>query len=527
MKVLIADKLADAGLARFQNYPQLEIEVATGLNEDELCGKIRDYDAVIVRSAPRITEAVISSGHRLRAIGRAGIGVDNIDVPTATERGIVVLNTPDANATTTAELTIGHLLSLSRHLPAADRSVRAGKWERSKFVGAELCGKTIGIIGYGTIGRIVAARCQGLKMRVIGFDPFVTREVFDEDGVVSHTLEELLSQSDYISLHCPLTEKTRHLLDAKAIAQTKPGARIINCARGGLIDEAALASALESGHLAGAALDVFEKEPPLDSPLLQLPNVVFTPHLGASTEEAQVAVGVAIVDQIAAFLLSGEARNAVNIPYVPSEELNRGRPFQELARRLGLLLAALVDQPLSTVEVSLCGKAAELDPHPIAVEALAGLLKDKLSVPVNRINARHLARRQGITLTESVSDEETQGFLSLLRVAVKNGDSQKSVVGTLLGERQPRLIRIDDYEVEAIPEGTLLLTQHDDRPGVVGALGQLLARENVNISRRQVGIAPNETTAIAIIGISSPLTQETLREIEDIPAIEKVCQITL
>ena len=524
--ILIADSIADEGVAAIKAHPGFEVIVEPGLGEADLCARVRTVDAVVVRSATRITAKVLAAVERLKVIGRAGIGVDNIDVEAATERGVVVLNTPDANATTTAELAIAHLLSLSRRLPQADRSVRAGEWKRSQFIGTEVFGKTIGIVGFGTIGRIVANRCLGLQMRVVAYDPFVTKEAMAAEGVESLDLESLLANSDYVTLHCPLLDKTRGLLSRERLARMKPGSRLINCARGGLVDEAALMEALESGHLAGAALDVFEHEPPAGSPLLQQKNIVLTPHLGASTEEAQLAVGVAIARQVATFLETGEAINAVNLPHVSSEELHRIRPYQELAYRLGRLLSALAPSALQQLDVVLYGRAAELDPRPVAAEALAGLLRDRLSTPVNSVNAVPLARRQGIALLESRS-LESEEYLSLVTVTGRHSGGAASVAGTLLGERHPRLVRIDDYEVETVPEGTLLITRHEDRPGVVGALGNLLGREHVNISRMQVGTGPSDGEAIAVVGISSPLSPELLHQVEEIPAVHKVYQVTL
>lgn len=525
MKILVADAIAEEGIALLRENG-FTIVVETGLSEAALCERIGDCEAVIVRSATFITETVIAAGRALRVIGRAGVGVDNIDVGAATERGIVVLNTPDANATTTAELTIAHLLSLSRHLPAADRSMRAGGWERSRFLGTEIAGKVLGVIGYGTIGRIVAARCLGLTMRVLAYDPFVTESTLIADGVEPVSLDRLFAEADFLTLHCPLTDKTRGLINAERIAHMKPGARLINCARGELLDEQALLVALESGHLAGAALDVFAQEPPTGSALLSSDKLVFTPHLGASTQEAQVAVGVAVARRVANYLSRGEAINAVNLPHVPTEEMQRIRPYQDLARRLGRLLAALAPGPLDAAEVALSGRAGEFDPHPIAIEALVGLLQDQMSVPVNSVNARCLAKRQGIALVESRS-EEAHDYLALVSVIGHHARGTTTLVGTLLSDSHPRLVRIDDYQVETVPEGTLLITEHDDRPGVVGALGTLLGREQINISRMQVGVAVSRQRAIAVIGISAPLSEPLLRQVEAIAAIDKVYQLTL
>lgn len=526
MKVFVADNIAPEGVEYLRQQNGLEVIFKTGLSEAEVCDEIVDAEALIVRSAVKVTPAVIAAAPKLRVIGRAGIGVDNIDVDCATERGIVVLNTPDANATTTAELAIAHMFSLSRNLPEADHSVRSGKWERSGFMGAEISGKTIGIIGYGTIGRIVASRCLGLKMRVLAYDPFVTKEVFEAHGVESMELEAMLAQVDYLTLHCPLIEKTRGIINAERITMMKPGARVINCARGGLIDEDALLAAIENGHLAGAALDVFASEPPKNSPLLKNQNIVFTPHLGASTEEAQVAVGVAISRQIADYLIKGEAVNALNVPFIPSEELNKVRPYQRLAACLGKLLAALASSPVEQLEIILSGRAAEVEPRPIAVEAMVGLLSGQLSQPVNSVNACHLAKRQGITLIET-RDESTHDYVSLISVRGTCRDRTITIKGTLLGESHPRLVQIDEYEIEAVPEGTLLITRHDDRPGVVGALGDILGQAQVNISRMHVGNSSNDNSAIAIIGISAPLDEKQLTQVTEIPAIQRVWQLSL
>lgn len=525
-RILIADPIHEHAQSLLASRPGFEVAVATGLSEAELTGRIGDYDGIIVRSKTRITSAAISAGQRLKVIGRAGIGVDNIDVAAATERGIVVLNTPDANATTTAELALAHLLSLSRHLPQADRSMRAGEWQPGKFVGTELAGKSVGVIGFGTIGRIFARRCLALKMQVLAYDPFVTPEIIEQVGAEPVTLDALLARADYVSLHCPLTEGTRNLIGAERFMQMKAGARLINCARGGLVDEAALGEALQSGRLAGAALDVYAHEPPRDSPLLTLDSVVLTPHLGASTKEAQQAVSVKIVEDVAAFLTTGEALSAVNLPRISTEQLGRTRPYRHLAHALGRFIAAITRDPITELEVGLFGRAAELDPRPITSHALVGLLDKRLAVPVNQVNAVQLAQRQGIAVRETRS-EVTHNYIALVEVRATTTSGATSVAGTLLGEHLPRLVRIDDYEVEAVPQGHMLFTRHDDCPGVVGALGGILGRENINISRMQVGIANGTSEAIALIGISASLSEQALAEIQALPAIRQVVQIAL
>ncbi len=525
-KVLIADALHEDGRNLLAGMPGISVDVATGLDEAGLAGRIAGYDALIVRSKSKVTRPVLNAGSTLKVVGRAGIGVDNIDVPAATEKGIVVFNTPDANATTTAELTIAHILSLSRHLPQADRAVRAGEWQPTRYVGTELAGKTIGIIGFGTIGRLVAERCLGLKMRVLAHDPFVTAEAMKHIAAEPATIDDLIGRSDYITLHCPLTDGTRNLIAAAQIARMKKGVRLINCARGGLLDEAALLDGLKSGQVAGAALDVYVKEPPAGSPLIEQPNVVLTPHLGASTDEAQQAVSVKIAEAIGKFLSSGEAETAVNLPRIPQDQFDLSKPYQSLARALGRLAGALSKAPVNEVVVRLFGRVGELDPRPIGTEALVGLLTSWHPERVNRVNAAHLAKAHGIETRISRS-ETSRDYVSLIEIATVSAGKTTTVAGTLLGGRMPRLVRIDDYLVEAVPEGHFLFTRHRDQPGVVGALGSILGRENVNIQRMHVGIDGSADYAIALLGVSRALPQKVLSEIRALPQIIEALEFTL
>lgn len=524
--VLIADPIHEDGRALLTKDARIRVDVETGLDEASLVERIADYDALVVRSKTRVTRPVIAAATRLKAIGRAGIGVDNIDVPAATERGIVVFNTPDANATTTAELTVAHLLSLSRNLPQAGLSVRQGEWQPARFSGVEVAGKTAGVIGFGTIGRLVAQRCAGLKMRVLAYDPFVAPEIMEQSGAEPVALDDLLAAADYVTLHCPLTDKTRYLIDAKGLAAMKRGARIINCARGGLIDESALVDALKSGHLAGAALDVYEKEPPAGSPLLSLDNVVLTPHLGASTAEAQQAVSVRIASDVINFLSTGAAETAVNLPRVTSEQLVRTIPYQQLAHALGRLVGSICEGPISELVVRLFGRVAELDSRPITSEALVGLLSRRMTGRVNRVNAAHLAKLQGIEVRESKT-ENARDFVSLVEISAVTDKGPITVAGTLLGERHARLVRIDDYDVEAVLEGHFLFTRHHDQPGVVGALGGILGRENINISRMHVGLGSSDSTAIALVSTSAPLSATAMAEIKALGPIEQAVEFEL
>ena len=525
-RILVADKIASEGVTYLREQSGFEVSVEAGLDEDALCTAMGEVDALIVRSATKVTPRVLAAAPRLEVVGRAGIGVDNIDVAHATERGVVVLNTPDANATTTAELTIAHLLSLSRNLPRADRSVREGKWERAALTGTEVAGKTLGVVGYGTIGRLVAARARGLGMNLLVHDPFVTSEVIEADGGVAAELASVLAAADYVTLHAPVTPQTRGLIGADELANMKDGARLINCARGALVDETALAEALVSGKLAGAALDVFASEPPKDSPLLGLENVVFTPHLGASTREAQIAVGVQIARQVATFLTTGEPVNAVNLPPVSAEVMARLRPFQALARRLGRLLGVLVEKPLDRVEVTLAGGPDDVAPSQVAVAALVGLLTDRFDVPVNQVNVSLLAESQGIRVVESRTGA-TGGYRTLVRVVGGSGADEVSVAGTLFDEHLPRLVAIDDFEIEAVLEGDLLVTRHEDRPGVLAAVTSTLADARLNITRLHLGPVGDRGLAVAVIGLDHAADEATLEAIGAVDAVLAVHPLSM
>ena len=526
-KILISDKLADDGINYLNEQSDIQIHIQTGLSEDELCELIPEYDALLIRSGTTVTEKVLRAAKKLKVVGRAGIGVDNVDVNAATEQGVIVMNTPDANATTTAELAIAHMFSLSRNLPEANQSVREGKWERSKLTGAEVSHKTLAILGFGTIGRIVAQRGNGLSMRVIAYDPFVTPEVFEEYGAEPVSLEELVKQADYLTLHCPMIEKTRGIIGAEQLAMMKKSAMLINCARGGLVDEAALLEALKNGEIAKAALDVYEHEPPKDSPLLELDNINFTPHLGASTREAQVAVSVEIARQVVTYLQTGEAVNALNIPRLSADELRKARSFMSVANILGKMLINLAEKPIEKLEVTTCGKAAEVEIRPISVEALVGILADQFSTPVNSVNAENIAKRQGISLVETKT-EDAEGYLSLIKLkAVCDDGETVSLEGTVLGASLPRIVKIDQFEIEVVPEGTLLVTRHDDKPGVISAISSVLGESNINISRMQVGTANNEQLAVAVISVTDEMDDSLVKAVCQIPAVKSVKQINL
>ena len=523
-KVFVADKLAPEGVSALQQYPELEVNFAPGLAVEDAIAHAEEADAIIVRSATKLKGKLLASSRRLKVIGRAGIGVDNIDLELATEKGVVVLNTPDANATTTAELAIAHMFSVSRKLPEADNSVRQGSWERNSFMGNEISGKTVGIVGFGTIGRLVAERCLGLKMSLVGFDPFVTEETFKQHGIEKCTLEELVTKADYVTLHCPVTKDTRHLFCKKIFSLMKKECIFINCARGELVDEAALADVLTSGKIAGAALDVYENEPPSNSPLLGLKNIYFTPHLGASTKEAQTAVGVEIAHSVAAYLIRSEVKNAVNVPNVESEKAQQVLPYISLGTKLGLLASKMVEGTIKKVEIGSLGAIASMETHSIASSVIVGLLSSHHSVPVNQINALALARRQGIHVAE-LNSADSKDYVSKLRVAVDFDDGNLVLEGTIFDELYPRLIKLNEYEVESPLSGHLLFTWHADQPGVIGVLGDILGRMGVNISRMQVGVSNNLQLAVALLGISKELDDKTLETIEEVDAVVRALQI--
>jgi D-3-phosphoglycerate dehydrogenase / 2-oxoglutarate reductase len=522
-RVLIADKLAPEGLAvlkRAVDAGQLAVDEKVGLSPDELCRVIGDYHGLIVRSSSQVTRAVIEAGQTLRVIGRAGIGVDNIDVPAATRRGIAVMNTPGGNNITTAEHTISMMLSLARAIPQATASMKAGKWEKSRFTGSEIYNKTLGVIGIGNIGRLVTERAQGLGMKVIAYDPFLSEEKAQQLGVEPVTLDELLGRSDFVSIHTPLMPETRNLIDAAALAKMKPTARLINCARGGIVDEAALTDVLRNKGLAGAALDVFEHEPPpADHPLLQLDNVICTPHLGAATAEAQVNVAVAIAEQLVDFLVHNVTRSAVNMPSVSAEMLEVLRPYLALAERLGSVQAQLLEEAPKEVTVEYAGEVATLDVQPITVAVLRGLLGRLLETSVvNYVNARELARERGIKVVESKS-REPKGFQNLIAVRVKTTQKTSDVAGAVFGRDIIRLVRINRFYLEAVPEGFILMLHNRDVPGVVGNVGMLLGEARINIAGLQLGREKVGGMALSLVHVDERIPAPVLDRLRRLPNI--------
>jgi D-3-phosphoglycerate dehydrogenase len=526
-RVLLSDSLAGQGIEVFKRYPRISVDAKAGLTAAELTGLIAPYDALVIRSATKVTREIIDAATSLKVIGRAGVGVDNVDLDAATRRGIVVMNSPLGNSITTAEHTITMMMAMARHIPAANAALRAGNWERGKFTGVEVCNKTLGVIGLGNIGRIVADRATGLKMKVIGFDPILTAEAAARAGIELVGLDELFKRSDFITVHAPLTDETRSIVGAAAFAMMRKGVRIINCARGGIVDEDALLEALNSGIVAGAALDVFVQEPPpLDHPLIHHENVVAVPHLGAATGEAQVQVAVDIAQQIADFLIEGTIRHAVNIPALSVQELEVLGPHLTLGEKLGRLSAQLIDEAPNQLTVGFAGEAAGLNAEPIIAAVLKGLLSGFLDQELNYVNAPFIARDRGIKITE-IRSRETTDYRNILTITVRTPTSTHEVTGAVFGNRALRLIRIDGYRVEAAPEGYFLMLHNRDVPGVVGAIGTMLGESGVNIAGLKLGRDRVGGTALSLFEVDGPVPTAILERLKTIPAITAAAQIKL
>ena len=518
-KVLITDPLADQGVERLQAQPHIDFDVRPGLTEQELVQHIVPYQGLIMRSGTRVTPAVIAAAQNLRVIGRAGIGVDNIDVEAATKRGIVVMNTPGGNNVTTAEHAVSLLLALARNIPQATASLKAGHWKRSQFTGTEVCNKVLGVVGLGNIGTIVAERALGLRMRVVAYDPFITPEAAAKMNVELATLEDLYQQADFITVHTPLTKETRGLIDTAAFARMKNGVRVINCARGGIIDEAALLAALESGKVTGAALDVFVDEPPpADHPLLQRPDVICTPHLGAATDEAQINVAIAIADQVAHFLQDGVIQNAVNFPALSQEQLAILEPYLLLGERLGSFLAQITSGAPLEIHIEYSGEITEYDVSPATAAVLRGVLSSILEQSVNYVNAPLIARERGLRVIESRSSAPSD-FLNSVTVSVQTKDSHNTAVGAVFSNQAVRLVRINHFHLEAVPEGTILMLNNKDVPGVVGLVGTLLGTLGINIAGLELGREKIGGEAISLIHVDDQVSSDVLAELRKLDPI--------
>ncbi len=515
-KVLISDKLSTAAVDIFKDRG-VDVDFKVGLAKEELIEIIDQYDGLAIRSATKVTSDVLDAASNLKVIGRAGIGVDNIDVPAATAKGIVVMNTPFGNSITTAEHAIAMMLALAREIPTANTSTQDGKWEKSRFMGVEVTSKTLGIIGCGNIGGIVADRAKGLHMRVIAYDPFLSAERAEQLGVEKVELEELLPRADFISLHTPLTDQTRNILSADAINRTKPGVRIINCARGGLIDEAALKVALESGHVAGAALDVFEEEPAKNNVLFGTENLIATPHLGAATQEAQENVALQVAEQMADFLLTGAVTNALNMPSLSADEAQHLKPFVQLAEQLGLFAGQLTESGITGAEIEYEGAVAERNTKPLTAAALAGVLKPLVS-EVNMVNAPVVAKERGIHVSETTRD--AQGvYESYIRLTLTTERQTRGVAGTVFSDGQPRIIQVKGINMEASLSPHMLYVTNEDKPGFIGALGTVLGDAGLNIATFNLGRAEEGSDAIALVAVDQTANGEVLERVRALPHV--------
>jgi len=526
MKILISDNLSARGVEALRRREKFQVDLNVGLPPEELKQILGGYHALIVRSETRVTSDILGAAEHLKVIGRAGTGVDNIDVPAATQRGIVVMNAAAGNSVTTAEHTIALLMSLARKVPQANAALRAGKWDKKRFLGTELCGKTLGVVGLGNIGKIVASRAVGLAMKVVAYDPFLPKEVAAKAGIEMVTLDELCQRSDFVTVHTPLTDETRGIIGEAAFAKMRDGVRIINCARGGLVDEEALYQAIKSGRVAGAALDVFVQEPPpKDHPLLSLEEVIVTPHLGASTAEAQDQVALTIAEQVADFLESGAVAGAVNVPAVSPEALEAMRPYLMLGEKLGSFQTQFFGHAFADVHISYSGEVASLDVHPITRAILTGLLSP-VSARVNQVNAALIAEERGIRVTESLA-HTAHDFTSLIQLTVRHDGQESQIAGTLFGRNDPRIVSINAHRLEAVPQGQMLVVRNDDQPGVVGRIGTFLGDHQINIaqlylSRKQVG-----GVAMSVYQVDEELDAATLVALTEVPHVLSVKQISL
>nr|WP_294848911.1 phosphoglycerate dehydrogenase [uncultured Sphingomonas sp.] len=523
VKVLISDKMDPKAAAIFRERG-IQVDEIIGETPEELIARIGEYDGLAIRSSTKVTKAVLGAATNLKVVGRAGIGVDNVDIPAATAHGVVVMNTPFGNSITTAEHAIALIFALARQLPEADASTQAGKWEKNRFMGVEVTGKTLGLIGAGNIGSIVASRALGLKMKVVAFDPFLTPERAVDLGIEKVELDELLRRADFITLHTPLTDQTRNILSRENIAKTKQGVRIVNCARGGLIDEAALKDALDSGHVAGAALDVFETEPAKDSPLFNTPNFISTPHLGASTSEAQVNVAIQVAEQMSDFLLLGGVTNAINMPSLSAEEAPKLKPYMALAEKLGKLVGQVLGDDIKAVAIEVEGAAAQLNQKPITGAVLAGLM-GTYSDTVNMVNAPFLAKERGLDVKEVRHDREG-AYQTLIAVEATTAKGTRRVAGTLFGNNSPRLVELLGIDIEAELEGSMLYIVNTDVPGFIGKLGSALGDADINIATFNLGRRKARDDAASLVAVDGKIGPDVVKTLSGLEGVRKVVPLS-
>lgn len=525
MKVLVSDNISSKGV-EILKQAGLDVDVKTGLKPEELKSVIGDYHALVVRSATKATEEIINAAKNLKVIGRAGSGLDNVDKAAASKRGIVVMNTPGGNTITTAEHTIAMIFSIARKIPQANASMSEGKWEKKKFMGTELFNKILGVVGLGNIGGEVAKRALGVGMNVIAFDPFLSDDKAKSLGINKVDIFTLFKQADFITIHTPLTAETKNLINKETIKTMKNGVYIINCARGGIINEKDLYDALESGKVAGAALDVFEKEPPENNPLVGHEKVICSPHLGASTQEAQENVAIAVSEQIVDYLIHGVIRNAVNFPSIPADQAAALQPYINLAEKLGGFASQIFEGGITGLTIEYKGDASELNVSPLTIAAIKGLLNPILLETVNFVNAPFIAKERGIEIKETKSSDAGD-YQSLITVIVRSSNKELAVSGTLFSKKYPRIVKIDNFTVEIVPEGVMLFMYNNDKPGVIGNIGNLLGKNNINIARMHFGREEAGGRAISVVNIDSTASEKLIKEIRKLPNILDVKVINL
>ncbi|MBS3886392.1 MAG: phosphoglycerate dehydrogenase [Firmicutes bacterium] len=519
MKVLVSDQISDLGVAKLRE--KALVDVKTDMTPEQLVAVISQYDALVVRSSTKVTRQVLEAGTNLKVVGRAGVGVDNIDVEAATERGIIVINAPEGNTISAAEHTIAMMTSLARNIPDASTSMKKGEWKRSKFMGVELYKKTLGVVGIGRIGSEVIKRAKAMDMDILAYDPYIAAERAEKMGVTLTSLEEIYRKADFITVHTPLTKATKHMIGKKELAMMKDGVRIINCARGGLIDENALYDALVSGKVAGAALDVFEEEPVSCNPLCSLSSVIATPHLGASTEEAQVNVAVQVAEQVANALLGEPLVSAVNVPVIPPETLADVKPFIPLLKKLGSFYTQVFNGQVEAVEILYSGEIANYPVTPLTNSFLIGLLSVILQETVNYVNAPVIAKQRGIKVREVVS-KTVENFTNLITVTIKTADGTQTIAGTLFNRDDIRIVQIGKYRIEVIPSRYMLVTTYMDMPGVIGRFGITLGNHNINIAGMQVGRQSIGGEAVMVLQVDSPVSEEIIAKLQELDAIMSI-----
>jgi D-3-phosphoglycerate dehydrogenase len=525
MKVLVSDNISPKCIEILKKAG-LEVDVKTGMSSSELKACISDYHGLIIRSSTKVTSEIIKAALNLKVIARAGSGLDNVDKIAATKKGIVVMNTPGGNTITTAEHTIALIVSLARQIPQATMSMKSRKWEKKKFMGIELFNKTLGVIGIGNIGSQVAKRMQGFDMNVIAYDPFLSEDKAKTMGVEKVDLKELFRRSDFITIHTPITPETKYLINKETIAMMKPGVRIINCARGGIINEKDLYNALVEGKVAGTALDVFEKEPPEDNPLLTLDTVICTPHLGASTKEAQENVAVAVAEQVVDYLIYKTIRNAVNFPSIPSDQVARLQPYINLSEKLGGFASQIFEGGVTEIMIEYRGDASEINTDPVTIAAIKGFLTPIVGETVNFVNAPFIAKERGIEIKETKSSDAGD-YQSMVALRLKAKDKESYFAGTLFSKKDPRIVAIDNFKVEIVPDGELLLMYNNDKPGLIGNIGTLLGNNNINIARMHFGRETPGGKAISVVTIDTPPSSKIMDEIRKLPNILTIKQVRL